>query len=302
MKRSDSIFKIALLIFFSASFDFIEFVIATFYIPKFSIVSPTAEYRFGGIIIIIGALICHFNLRIKILKHQFYSLIIMGICLTTTTPPEIIYRGKGVSFGDFCFAHMLVIGYLIFVPFTDIIEKYLLEFNYVNPYLILMSEAIFGFILISIYSSSDDPFKEIKILYKEKTTGEFLLLIFLLFLYFAFSAGVNIYKILVNGLYSPMAKTLAVYILNPFLYIYYFIIENDFISDGERDYFYFIINIIIAVIISFFGFVFNEFIVLSFRGLDYETHFSISNRALNLEKIEDLKLIIDDEDENFNGE
>ena len=51
MKRSDSIFKIALLIFFSASFDFIEFVIATFYIPKFSIVSPTAEYRFGGIII-----------------------------------------------------------------------------------------------------------------------------------------------------------------------------------------------------------------------------------------------------------
>ena len=302
MKRSDSIFKIALLIFFSASFDFIEFVIATFYIPKFSIVSPTAEYRFGGIIIIIGALICHFNLRIKILKHQFYSLIIMGICLIIIILLEIIYRGKGVSFGDFCFAHMLVIGYLIFVPFTDIIEKYLLEFNYVNPYLILMSEAIFGFILISIYSSSDELFKDIKILYKEKTTGEFLLLIFLLFLYFAFSAGVNIYKILVNGLYSPMAKTLAVYILNPFLYIYYFIIENDFISDGERDYFYFIINIIIAVIISFFGFVFNEFIVLSFCGLDYETHFSISNRGLNLEKIEDLKLIIDDEDENFNGE
>ena len=208
MKRSDSIFKIALLILFSASFDFIEFVIATFYIPKFSIVSPTAEYRFGGIIIIIGALICHFNLRIKILKHQFYSLIIMGICLIIIILLEIIYRGKGVSFGDFCFAHMLVIGYLIFVPFTDIIEKYLLEFNYVNPYLILMSEAIFGFILISIYSSSDNPFKDIKILYKEKTTGEFLLLIFLLFLYFAFSAGVNIYKILVNGLYSPMAKTL----------------------------------------------------------------------------------------------
>ena len=74
----------------------------------------------------------------------------MGICLIIIILLEIIYRGKGVSFGDFCFAHMLVIGYLIFVPFTDIIEKYLLEFNYVNPYLILMSEAIFGFILISI--------------------------------------------------------------------------------------------------------------------------------------------------------
>ena len=191
MKRTDNIFKIILLIFFSASFDFVEFVIATFYIPKFSVVSPTSEYRFSGIIIIIGALICHFN---------------MGVCLIVIIMLEIIYRGKGVSIGDFCFGYMLVIAYLIFVPFTDIIEKYLLEFNYANPYLILMAEAVFGFILISIYSAGDDPFKDIKIIYKEKSAGQFVLLIFLLFLYFSFSAGVNIYKILVNGLYSLWQK------------------------------------------------------------------------------------------------
>ena len=297
MKRTDNIFKIILLIFFSASFDFVEFVIATFYIPKFSVVSPTSEYRFSGIIIIIAALICHFNLRIKILKHQFYSLLIMGVCLIVIIMLEIIYRGKGVSVGDFCFGYMLVIAYLIFVPFTDIIEKYLLEFNYANPYLILMAEAVFGFILISIYSAGDDPFKDIKIIYKEKSAGQFVLLIFLLFLYFSFSAGVNIYKILVNGLYSPMAKTLSVYILNPFIYIYYFIIENDFMSDGEKNYFYFIINIIIAFIISFFGCVFNEFLVLSFCGLDHETHFSVSIRA---ENAKELKLLLDDESDSIN--
>ena len=84
-----------------------------------------------------------------------------------------------------------------------------------------MAESIFGFIFISIYSADEDPFEDIKRIYRENSVGEFLLLIFLLFLYFAFSGGVNVYKILVNGLYSPMAKTLAVYILNPFLYLLY---------------------------------------------------------------------------------
>ena len=293
MKRADNILKIILLIFFSASFDFIEFAIATFYIPRFSIVSPTAEYRFGGIIIIIAALICRYAMKIKILKHQFYSLIIIGICLVIIITLEIIYRGKGVSFGDFAFAHLLVLAYLIFVPFTDVIEKYLLEFNYMSPFIILMIESIFGFIFISIYSAGEDPFQDIKRIYKENSAGEFVLLLFLLFLYFAFSGGVNVYKILVNGLYSPMAKTLAVYILNPFLYLYYFIKGNDFVSNNERNYFYFIVNMFIALIVSFFGCVFNEFLVLSFCGLDHETFYSVSKRAPDLEIINDLKLIED---------
>ena len=293
MNRTDNIFKIGLLIFFSASFDFIEFVIATFYIPRFEIISSTAEYRFGGLIIIIGALICHFNLRIKILKHQFYSLIIIGICLAIIIILEIIYRGKGVSFGDFCFAHMLVVGYLIFVPFTDVIEKYLIEFNFINPFLILMIESIFGFIFISIYSAGENLFKNFNEIYSNYSTGEFVLFIFLLFLYFVFSAGTNAYKILTNGLYSPMAKTLAVYILNPLIFLYYFIIGNDFLSDGERDWFYFIANIIISLIISFLGFVFNEFIILSCCGLEYETHSFVSKRAGDDENINDIKMLND---------
>ena len=293
MNRTDNIFKIGLLIFFSASFDFIEFVIATFYIPRFEIVSSTAEYRFGGLIIIIGALICHFNLRIKILKHQFYSLIIIGICLAIIIILEIIYRGKGVSFGDFCFAHMLVVGYLIFVPFTDVIEKYLIEFNFINPFLILMIESIFGFIFISIYSAGENLFKNFNEIYSNYSTGEFVLFIFLLFLYFVFSAGTNAYKILTNGLYSPMAKTLAVYVLNPLIFLYYFIIGNDFLSDGERDWFYFIANIIISLIISFLGCVFNEFIILSCCGLEYETHSFVSKRAGDDENINDIKMLND---------
>ena len=302
MKRTDKILKIALLIFFSAYFDFIEFIIATTYIPRFAVISPTAEYRFGGIIIIIAALFCHYAMRIKIVRHQFYSLLIIGICLLIIIPLEIIYRGKGISFGDFFFPHMLVIGNLIFVPFTDVIEKYLLEFNFMNPNIILMCEAVLGLIFISIYSAGENPFKDIKRIFEENNTGDLILFIFLLFLYFAFSASVNVYKILVNGLYSPMVKNLAVYILNPFIYLYYFIIQNDFLSNGERNYFYFIINIIIAIIISFFGCVFNEFLVLSFCGLDHDTHFSVSRRASDFESMTDLKFINDTDTNNDENE
>ena len=298
MNRSDNILKIILLLFFSASFDFVEFIVATFYIPKFAVVSPTAEYRFGGLIIILGALLCHFNLKIKLLKHQFYSLVITGICLLIIIILEIIYRGKGVSVGEFCKGHMLVLAYLFFVPFTDVIEKYLMEFNFVNPFLTLMVEAIFGVMFILIYSAGEDPLKELKKIYKDINSGNFVLLIFLLFLYFAFSGGVNVYKILTNGLYSPMTKTLAVYILNPFLYIYYFIIENDFMSGGKRNWFYFISNVIIAIFISFLGCLFNEYFILSCCNLDYETHFSISKRASNenLDK-EIMSSSHDDEDD-----
>ena len=76
-----------------------------------------------------------------------------------------------------------------------------------------------------------------------------------------------------------MVKTLSVYILNPLIFIYYFIIEYDFLYEGKRNWFYFITNIIIAIIISFFGLVFNEFLVLSCWGLDHETHYSVSKRA-----------------------
>ena len=93
-----------------------------------------------------------------------------------------------------------------------------------------------------------------------------------------------------------MAKTLDVYILNPFLYLYYFIIGNDFISNNERNYFYFIVNMIIALIVSFFGCVFNEFLVLSFCGLEHETHYSVSRRASDFEIVRDLKLLEESDD------
>ena len=82
-----------------------------------------------------------------------------------------------------------------------------------------------------------------------------------------------------------MVKTLSVYILNPIIFIYYFIIGYDFLYRGERNWLYFLTNIIISIIISFVGCVFNEFLVLSCFGFDHDTHFSISRRATMDEQI-----------------
>ena len=64
----DSKLKIALLIFFTAFYDFIEFIIETFYIPKYRGLSKTVVVRFGGVIIIFSSLLCYYNLRLNILR------------------------------------------------------------------------------------------------------------------------------------------------------------------------------------------------------------------------------------------
>ena len=188
MKKSHNNFIIALLIFFAAYFNLSQFIIASFYIPKFNIISQTASYRFGGIIIIVGALICHFNLRIKMLKHHFYSLIILAICSLIVIIIEFIYRRSSASIESFFLCYLLVIFNLVFVAFTDVIEKYLLEYDYMNPFLTLFIESIFGFILLGIFSIQENLFKDIKRLYNESSSGDFALLLFLLLLYFVFSA------------------------------------------------------------------------------------------------------------------
>ena len=284
LKRPDNKKKITLLIFFTACFDFTEFIIENYYLPKFSGLSKTIVLRFGGIIIIFSSLLCYFNLKMDILKHQLCSLISIGLCSIIIIILEIIFSNGGRTIGEFFQIYFLVLNNLIFVAFTDVVEKYLLEYDYMNPFIILIIESSFGLILTSFYSINHDPLKDLKRLYGECDTGKFILLIFLLFLYLAFSAGANVYKLLSNVLYSPMAKSLAGYILNPFVFIYYFLNENDFSSDGEKNYLYFFINLIISIIISFFGCVYNEFLVLSFCGLDYETYSTVTIRALTSDK------------------
>ena len=112
---------------------------------------------------------------------------------------------------ELCYILFISILPFYFYSFTDIIEKYLAEYDFLNPLLILMSEGIFGFIMTVFYSIFNSPFKELQVIYNEVEGWKFFILIVLLIFYSVFSLGLNVYKILSNVFYSPMTKSLATY-------------------------------------------------------------------------------------------
>ena len=85
-----------------------------------------------------------------------------------------------------------------------------------------------------------------------------------------------------------MVKSLTDYLLNPIYDIIEFSRGKDYLSFGKRNIGYFIINLILSLIITICGCVYNEFIVLFCCKLEYNTHHEISQRAsIVLENIDD---------------
>ena len=85
-----------------------------------------------------------------------------------------------------------------------------------------------------------------------------------------------------------MTKTLSDYVLNPIYILYYYGARKDFRINGKFQHWYFSTNIIISLIISFFGCVYNDFIILFCCHLEQDTHAKISQRATNLTKLAEL--------------
>ena len=274
-------FKIFLLIFFASFFDFNEFLIS-WNLPVIAILSPTSDQRLRIVITIISSLLCTYALRLKTGKHHNFSLIGMSICSAIILIIELIYKSRENNFGKLILAYMLVFCELIFVSFIDVTEKFLVEYRYLNIYKVLSSEGFFGIILCIIYLliNKINPFEEMNNVYKELDIGKSLLMIIFLILYIFLSAGVNIYKITCNIIYSPMSKSLPAYLLNPIFIIYCFFWEKDFIVENKQNYFYFISNLVLSIIIDFFALVYNEFFILNCFELEEGTHYGISERAL----------------------
>ena len=103
----------------------------------------------------------------------------------------------------------------------------------------------------------------------------------------------NPYKIYCNCYYTPMARSLTDYILNPLFNIYYFIRGEDF----QSNFLYFFIFEIICLFADFFCCVYNEFIIVTFCGLAYDTKEEISKRAIETE-MNPLNIEDDDDDKN----
>jgi len=277
----DSTLKIYLLLFFASFLDFSEYFVSSYYIPEiFKNNSKSLEWRLKSIIICTSSILSYFVLEFPIFKHQILSIIIILICLIIVIITEIINNEKSLEHTILLLLLMLINH--IFNSGIDIIEKYLLEYDFINPFKMLMMEGIMGFLLSLFLLIFQSPLKKLKKAYNDEDVNFFLLIIFLI-LYFLLSGGRNIYRVTTNKLYSPMTKALSDYILVPLLIIYYYIMEEDFKVNGKTLLYYFIINLIISFIIVFCGLIYNELIVLFFCKFEHDTHYEVSKRAKKIE-------------------
>ena len=294
----DSKTKIIFLVFIAGFFDFVQFMMSL-YTPQFLYISGSLISRLAGFLTVFNALFYYYVLKLPIFKHQYISLIIIGICLILVIITEFIFQEINIflSYGQFSMVFLLNFLLQFCNSMLDSVEKYLFEYNHLNSYLCLLLEGLFGFILSFIHGLFHSPFEEIIEFKKINSTSEFTILIFLLILYLALSGLKNAFRVATTKIYSPMTTTFVEYILNPFYLIYYFCSDNDFITNGNKNYAYFFINLIISLILSFFGFVFNEFIILFCCELEIDTHSQIVTRSIKEEEILNLSEINIDEDE-----
>ena len=88
----DKAVKLYLLIFFASFFDFVGFTLSVSYLSKFYNISSSLESRLSGILTISSALFFYYLLKLPIYRHQFLSLLIIGICLILVIGTEFIFQ------------------------------------------------------------------------------------------------------------------------------------------------------------------------------------------------------------------
>lgn len=282
--------KVYLLIFMATFFDFNVFLLETYYLPLYNYyISQSFNIRVRSILTLCSALLCYFLLKIPIYKHQIFTLIIIFICLVIIITSDFYFQNNNIIIIIFGIIFNFVSYF--FNSCLDVTEKYLLEYDYLNPFKIIMLEGIIGLILSSSFAIivHANPFQELKSIFKKRQNlnvfEKVLELIFYLVIYFASSGGRNIYRIITNKLYSPMTRTLTDCIIDPLLIIYYFFVEKDFQKnkDEGQNIYFFIINLVASFCIVFCSCVYNELFVLFCCKLEHNTHYEITRRATLIE-------------------
>ena len=293
----DSNEKIFFLIFCITFFDWIQFLIWTVNVPKYLYISSSIVSRLSGILAISCALLCYYTLRLQIFKHQIFSLIISGICAIIVIITEFFFQDINIflTYADFIVVLFLAFLSQILNAVLDTAEKYLFEINYVNPFFTLMFEGIFGFFLSFIFFAFPNYLDDIKTVYNTFSAGYLVLFSFLLLLYIILSGGRNVFRVITTKLYSPTARALTDYFLNPLYLIYDFSLRNDFLKQNERNIPYFIINLVISIIISICGCVYNELLILFFCEFERDTHNQVSERSATQNELILINNILDDD-------
>jgi len=286
--QPDNLKKIYLLIVFASYFNYVGSLVRKKH-TDFQL-----ENRTRGFQIIFCAILCHFTIRTKHYKHQFFSLIIIFIIIIIISIIDLIFiKDK--------FGLLISYGYGIFSCFSraflDTIEKYLFEFDYLNPYKVLMLEGLIGCLFILLLFFFESTYDDINSL---KENGNKIALTILLIIHFLLTYFKNIYRVLTIETYSPMTRALTESIVDPIEIICQIFIFNEDKNQGinPNRVLYYILILVFLFIISFLSMVYNDFIILYCWGLEYNTHLEINKRSISYGNFNSG--LMDDDDDNDN--
>ena len=145
----DSKIKIIFLIFLSALFDAVQFLLYNIIIPNFDLISISFGPRLYSLSTIFAVLFYAYAIKLPVFWHHKISLSIICFCLISVIVTEYIFM-KADSFFTYYYLH-IGLGYAIvsqiLVACKDSLEKYLFEYDFMDPFVVLMYEGIFGFLL-----------------------------------------------------------------------------------------------------------------------------------------------------------
>ena len=275
--------RLHLLLLADSFFVLAEFLITTNYFKKVVGLSKSLDTRLRSILTFWTSFFCFFLLKMPIAKHQLCSLLIIIICLILIIALEAHYVTFYYKMASTKFIQIIGLNLVkyMFSAILEVNQKYLLDYEFLNPFFILMIEGIYGIILTLIFFLIvEGSFILFKIIYLEHKIKLIYLIIFLI-LYFIFCGGRSIYRLMTNKIYSPMAKTFIDCFFVPLLIILYYFIDKDFKigPKGEQYLLFFILNLILSIIVVFCSCVYNELFILYCCNLEYNTFYEISKRA-----------------------
>ena len=282
LNRPDGNFKIIILIFFEAFFQFVG-AISRRYVTNKSNKDIYDEFhaKYRSSEIIIASLLCYFTLNNKIYKHHIFSLMIIFICLIIVFTVSLVLDDND-NFDDDLL--LIYIGVTLVSStcraFLDTIEKYLFTVDYADIMKLMIFEGIIDIILSSPLYLFKKPRNEIDRLF-DIEGFKYWGVVGLLIIYSIFSGCKNVYRRYTVKEFTPMTRALAESILDP-LFIISGFCQNDE-AKNWKTWTNFITSLVCSIIMVFCSCIYNEVFVLYCCGLEKNTHLEASYKTTSIE-------------------
>lgn len=281
LERPDSYLKIFFLILFAALFEFTSTYARRYVLKSFDHrESRLMHLRLRSLEIVSSSLLSYYFLKIKIYRHQFYTLIIISISLIIALTLEFIYIENKSHIKHVFEGLIVLLSSTLTTSSRDIIEKYLFDIDHIDVFKLTFCEGLINTLISIPFYCFKIIRTEIYELFQKNIRKIFCIIIYLL-LYGIICGFKSIYRRNTLIQYSPMTRALAESLWDPF-----FIIYKDFIIKNPYKKMHSILALILSFIMVFCSCVYNELIVLYCFGMEYETYIEVNRRSI-ISKIEE---------------